>query len=204
MERQYLFRPAQLSDRYGMHQLRYRVYTLERGWTEENEVGLEVDQWDSIASLPFVALDSHGGEVAGTARIVVDSPLGFPYEESATLPSWIDRSTLYEVSRLAVSPDYRDSQSTVLVGLCRRIWHAANRLNKTHWCAVVDRPVAVLLRRLRFDFKHSEDPVFHLGSKSVPLICEMKQSKEVLFSERINRELQRHIEEMQETVLVRC
>lgn len=183
-------RPDQLAEVYAV---RHQVYAVEKQWVPESTHGLEIDQWDTF-SRHFAAVNGDG-RVIGTARMVLDSPLGFPYESTDKLPEQLDRKTVCEVSRLAVLESDRGQRSLILIGLTRALWRVARTHGMTDWCAVVDQPVARLLKRLEFAFTYEGKPVYHLGSMSVPLVCSMETSRRALFMPHLDGLLADHIEE---------
>lgn len=190
----YRFKTTTAEQKEAVFALRHRVYCEEKAWIPANPLGLEFDDWDHF-SIHVAAFDE-GGDIVGTVRIVEDSLLGFPYEKAIALPDNVNRRALYEVSRLAVAEQERGQRSIILVGMVRAVWRITNRLDKREWCAVVDRPVSVLLKRLGFRFRYEGEPVFHLGSMSVPLICMMEDSFAVLFTKKIDKLLADQIEEI--------
>jgi len=195
-EKMYQFRLVRtISQRKDVFAIRYQVYAEEKGWVETNDSGLEYDNWDHFSTL-FVACN--GEKTVGTVRMIENSPLGFPFESSVPLPSDINPSEFYEVSRLAVIETERGQRSMILVGLVRAVWRVADRLNKKEWCAVVDQPVSRLLKLLGFKFRFEGKPVFHLGSLSVPLICTMEASRAILFNKNADKLLANHMEEAYE------
>ena len=70
-------------DWHAPHRLRYQVYCLERQFLDltAHPEGRERDEFDAHA-IHFAATDEDG-EVVATARLVLDSPLGFPLERRA-------------------------------------------------------------------------------------------------------------------------
>ena len=180
------------ADKLDCFRIRHTVFALERKWIAPNNDGLETDEWDEH-SISLIARDQTGKAV-GTARMILDNPLGFPYEKVEALPFGTDRTLMFEVSRLAVLPESRKCSSTITIGLCRAIWQYANILRLQQWVAVIDRPVVRLLSRIRFEFKYKGVPVCYLGSESIPLLCEMQASQRALFSLRLNTQLLEHCE----------
>lgn len=95
-----------------IYRLRYQVYCNECHFIkpEEYPQGFEQDQYDKY-SLQFVIEDSLGA--IGTARVILNSELGFPFEEHCKGRLKIDRnlqiqrSQLAEISRLVISKQYR-------------------------------------------------------------------------------------------------
>ena len=94
-----------------VYSLRYQVYINE--WEFENPgdhpVGLEYDDYDQH-SVHFYARCRAESKIIGTVRTILNSDLGFPIERNFSLsgiPSGIDRDAIGEISRLAVSKEYR-------------------------------------------------------------------------------------------------
>jgi N-acyl amino acid synthase of PEP-CTERM/exosortase system len=94
-----------------LYRLRYQVYCNECGFIrpEDFPSGKESDKYDPY-SVHFIAED-HIGPI-GTARVILDSPHGFPLEEhcKGALTSDLSgfpRKNLAEVSRLVISKEYR-------------------------------------------------------------------------------------------------
>jgi N-acyl amino acid synthase of PEP-CTERM/exosortase system len=99
-----------------VYAIRYQVYCVERGFLDEADypAQLETDAYDSHAL--HVLATHRGGHPAGTARLVMHSPLGFPAtqhcvfsEEFSFLndPSHPLLPRYGELSRLAVSKEFR-------------------------------------------------------------------------------------------------
>src|SRR5688572_14080544 len=94
-----------------IQRLRYDVYCIERGFLDRSHFpdARESDSYDDYA-VQLAATDANG-RVSGTARLVLDSPLGFPLEAHAggldesfqILP----RDRMAEISRLAVAKSGR-------------------------------------------------------------------------------------------------
>ena len=94
-----------------IYSLRYQVYISE--WEFENPgdhpVGLEYDDYDE-RSIHFYARSQASNKIIGTVRTILHSELGFPVERYFDLPDnprGLDRNSIGEISRLAVSKEYR-------------------------------------------------------------------------------------------------
>ncbi|MBT1070913.1 PEP-CTERM/exosortase system-associated acyltransferase [Pelotalea chapellei] len=95
-----------------VYMLRYKVYCDE--WKFENPEdhpgGVEIDEYDEHSS-HFAVIRKDSDEMIGTTRIIFCSDRGFPLEGHAEIDQGalegIDRELVGEVSRLAVSKDYR-------------------------------------------------------------------------------------------------
>ena len=146
--------------------LRYQIYCLERGFEEgaNHPDRRETDEFDAH-SIHFLARDESGVAV-GTSRLVKDSALGLPLESqwniSSALPG-VPRSKCIEVSRMSVSkelkrPDAESAQGEISLGLMRACYWHAKKEDLTHWCAAVERPWWLVLRRLGFNFRQVGPP----------------------------------------------
>ncbi|MBJ6723664.1 PEP-CTERM/exosortase system-associated acyltransferase [Geomesophilobacter sediminis] len=102
-----------------VYRLRYKVYCDEWGFErpEDHPEGVEKDEYDDY-SLHYVAIAKRDAQVIGTIRLILASPYGFPIEQHCTIDvdrSHIDPGCLAEVSRLAISKDYRRRASDNLL-----------------------------------------------------------------------------------------
>lgn len=91
--------------------LRYQVYVNEWGFESagDHPEGLEYDEFDDH-SIHIYARSEESNEVIGSIRMILDSPFGFPIErhfDIKELPAGINRNAIGEISRLAVSKEYR-------------------------------------------------------------------------------------------------
>lgn len=94
-----------------IYSLRYQVYINEWKFEvpDDHPVGLESDDYDSH-SIHFYARCKQESKIIGTVRIILNSELGFPIErhfELSEKPENFDRDTIGEISRLAVSKEFR-------------------------------------------------------------------------------------------------
>ena len=92
-------------------QLRYQVYVNEWGYEspEDHPGGLERDEYDQH-SIHFYACPKHSDDVIGAARIILGSERPLPIErhfDIDQLPSGVRREQSAEISRLAVSKEFR-------------------------------------------------------------------------------------------------
>jgi N-acyl amino acid synthase of PEP-CTERM/exosortase system len=99
-------------------QLRYQVYVNEWAFEgpEDHMDGLERDEYDQH-SIHLYACASHSDDVIGAARIILGSEQPLPIERNfdiSQFPSGIRREHFAEISRLAISKEFR----------CRAIEHA--------------------------------------------------------------------------------
>ena len=94
-----------------IHRLRYQVYVNEWGFEkpQDHPGGLEKDEYDRH-SLHFYACPKQSDEIIGSARIILGSELPFPIErhfDVSGFPAAGRRGQMAEISRLAISKDYR-------------------------------------------------------------------------------------------------
>jgi N-acyl amino acid synthase of PEP-CTERM/exosortase system len=96
--------------------IRYQVYCVERGFLPEDDYPAQLESDDFDAHALHILATHRAGHPAGTARLVMSSPLGFPAmehcvfsEEFAFLndPEHPSLASFGEVSRLAVSKAFR-------------------------------------------------------------------------------------------------
>lgn len=93
-----------------IYRLRYKVYCEEWGFERpgDHPYGIETDEFDKSA-VHFVAKNSEGNLV-GTIRLILNSPAGFPVEKYCEIninKHELPRESLAEISRLAISKEYR-------------------------------------------------------------------------------------------------
>jgi GNAT superfamily N-acetyltransferase len=89
-----------------LYKFRHRIYVAELGWLSDIG-GVLVDQFDESAA--NYAAYNDGGEIIGSIRVNYDGSLGLPLERRFPLNVYRYGKHLAEVSRFAVSSDYRGS-----------------------------------------------------------------------------------------------
>lgn len=94
-----------------IYRLRYQVYVEEWGFEkpEDHPGGLETDAYDRHA-IHIYAWCGQPVNVIGTARLILNSGLGFPIEQHFDLQNFpLDdgRNKIAEISRLSISKQYR-------------------------------------------------------------------------------------------------
>lgn len=94
-----------------IYRLRYKVYCDEWGFErpEDHPARIECDLFDDHSS-HFAAIRKDSGQLIGTVRIILNSPRGFPIEHHCAIDAdlnGIDRERIAEISRFAVSKEYR-------------------------------------------------------------------------------------------------
>ncbi len=159
--------------------LRFHVYCTECGFEDpaDHPLSIERDVYDDH-SCHFAILENGSSEIIGTVRLVFDSENKFPIEkhmqvDPRLLPD-VHRSKIGEISRLAISKDYRkrliDSglyalkevalpsvdennphrknfESQLVAGLYQCVYQESISRGLTHWYAAMARGLHCLLRR---------------------------------------------------------
>lgn len=184
-----------------VYRLRYKVYCDEWGFEkpEDHSGGLEIDQYDA-QSVHIGALLKETGLLIGTIRIILHSNMGFPIEKHCHIEkdlSWLDKARIGEISRLAVSKDYRrravdkllynDGQELVerdffhdqderrknefliIMGLYICMYKESLALGLTHWYALMARGLYILLSRTGIDFQQAGPQLEYHGVR-IPYI----------------------------------
>lgn len=164
-----------------VYRLRYKVYCEEWGFEkpEDHPGGLETDEYDPH-SIHLGAFSQENGDLIGTIRLILNSELGFPIEKHCSLTtdlSWLNKDKVAEISRLAVSKEYRKravdgliyndgeirtdqkeaakeilekrkQEFFIIMGLYTCMYMESARLGLTHWYAVMAKGLRILLRRM--------------------------------------------------------
>ncbi|RKT43425.1 PEP-CTERM/exosortase system-associated acyltransferase [Thiocapsa rosea] len=108
-----------------VYRIRYQVYCVERGFLDENDFPDEAER-DEFDAYSIHMLATHrAGHPAGTARLVMPSPLGFPLMSHCVFtgdyaflndPSHPALAGFAEISRLAVSKNFRRREGDSVFG----------------------------------------------------------------------------------------
>jgi N-acyl amino acid synthase of PEP-CTERM/exosortase system len=164
-----------------VYRLRYKVYCEEWGFEkpEDHPGGLETDEYDPH-SVHLGAFSQESGDLIGTIRLSLNSELGFPIEKHcifSTDISWLNKDRVAEISRLAVSKEYRKravdcliyndgqlgsdprelakeiqekrkQEFLIIMGLYTCMYMESASLGLTHWYAVMAKGLRILLRRM--------------------------------------------------------
>lgn len=187
--------------------LRYQVYCKECNFLREEDYpdGIEKDKYDPY-SLHFVAQDQLGP--IGTARLVLDSPHGFPPLEhhcSDNLridKTLLPRKQIAEISRLVISKEYRRRRNdglyynsefedrakqtealhrmrTMALGMYKEMYQESKRRSITHWYALMEKSLWLLLKLHNFNFEPIGDEIDVYGPVRPYLGDIKKMEKEV-------------------------
>jgi N-acyl amino acid synthase of PEP-CTERM/exosortase system len=182
-----------------IYRLRYKVYVEEWGFerSEDHPKGIEKDEFDEHA-IHFLA--KRDGQIIGTIRIIRNSEKGFPLERHCTLHtdlSSLGRNAIGEISRLAVSKEYRRraedkylygistipddersmtilerrSRQEIVLGLYKCMYQESKTTGLTHWCVAMARGLYVLLKRMGIVFTPIGPEIDYHGLRTPYLVC---------------------------------
>ena len=160
--------PTLLDD---VHQLRYQVYCLERGF-EPAKDGRESDPADAF-SIHALVRERATGQAVGTVRLIAPGLAGgearMPLCEITGSAPWrhLPRAATGEISRFALSKRVRAehgvSDSLLRLFLMRGVVALSGQLGLTHWCALMEPCLLRLLRASGISFQPVGAPVDHHG-----------------------------------------
>ncbi len=210
-----------------VYKLRYKVYCDEWGFEkpQDHPGGLEFDEYDAH-SVHIGAFLKENGLLVGTVRIILDSELGFPIEKHCIIDadmSCVERQRIGEISRLAVSKEYRrrvfdkllynDDYTLeeidfnrqiferrkydflIVMGLYICMYKESVALGLTHWYAVMAKGLCNRLKCMDILFKPI-GPVIDYHGLRIPYIASITDIIEKISSGKAS-----HFEEYEKAML---
>lgn len=205
---EFMFSMVEASDLLNeIFRLRFQVYCKECSFlkAEDYPDGIEKDKFDPH-SLHFVAQDELGA--IGTARLVLDSPYGLPLEHHYSNYVCLDktcvpRKQIAEISRLVISkeyrrrrgdglyynPEYEDRASRehslhrmkcMALGMYREMYQESKRRGITHWYALMEKSLWLLLRLHNFNFQPIGEEIDVYGPVK-PYLGDIKKMEKEVF-----------------------
>jgi len=181
-----------------IYRLRFKVYCLECGYEDACDYinQKESDEFDSVSS-HFSATARSTDSLVGTARIILPSKLGFPalnhFEIDKKLLPFIPSGRVGEISRLAISKEYRQRQAdealhgnnvislldarekrswrrryenALVTGLYHSLYAEGLELGFTHFYAVMADGLAALLKKWGLVWKPIGPSIDYHGMRS--------------------------------------
>ncbi len=146
----------------------------------------ERDEYDDMQSMSFIALDSMGNCI-GTSRLIFPGELALPVETHFNLypKEFIEaiHGTLRnyaEISRFIVPGNQSLKKHEITLMLCRAMTKMAIKMRATHMFMSADYRFFRLLRILGFHLEEIGEPMFYMGSKTIPGILPVENLMPVL------------------------
>ncbi|MBI4687140.1 MAG: GNAT family N-acetyltransferase [Nitrospirae bacterium] len=170
--------------------LRYQVYCVERGYERKENFlnNIEMDEYDAYAVHFIARIDN---EPIGTARLILNNPLGFPTEKHCKLnisEAGLKRERTAEISRFAISKKAawtKDcNKQEIVSGLFREMYQESKRLGIHYFCAAMERGLQRLLSRCGIVFLQAGPAVNYHGMRA-PHISTMKDIEYGIFMKNI-------------------
>lgn len=162
-----------------IYRLRYKVYCKECHFIEPNDCakkGLEYDEYDEF-SVHFLA--ESGKKIIGTARFVLDSPLGFPTEEYFELSALnINRRQTGEISRVVVAKPFRSIDHKIMLGIFRCVYQYWKQHNVKYALASMKLSILEFFQHVGFPFEVIKRYKLRTGSKHVEYLARYFFSEE--------------------------
>lgn len=158
--------------------LRYEVVIAE-GWATPQDFpdGRERDEYDDDA-LQLTAWDD--SRLAATTRLVFPSADRRLPTEAAFDFSLDSRHKTVDVGRTIVAPAYRDSQHRLLVGMVGQTWIEARQRGMSEVCAILDKRIIRLYRRIGFEVTILAEPRLYWGEERFPIKFDLEKTAEAL------------------------
>lgn len=171
------FKVAQTkSEMTAIYKLRYDVYCLEKNFLDPNDYPgrMEHDIWDKHA-VHFIA--KCGSDIAGTVRLIKDSPQGFPIEKHFDIQRPEGHAKVFaEGSRYIVNQDYRHSIYQTANGLNRCIINYCKNNDITDLFIVLDERLYTAYTRIGLLLKKLGEPVYCYGCINAPYVMPLKET----------------------------
>lgn len=168
-----------IKEKEEMYRLRMQVFA-KYGYLNGNDER-DFDKFDP-QSVHFIAQDSN--VIIGTIRLIkyIDGfrfPIEMNFELSEMPFENVSKSSVVEISRLAVKEDASDKRK-ILLGLIKSIYDYSTKNGTYHWYLAADNKVFRLLSRFGFAFTIIGEPSIYLGSLTIPAYIEIRAGMQYL------------------------
>ncbi len=156
-----------------VYRLRYHIYCFEKGFEPKEKYpdGIEMDEYD-VYSIHFIA--KVHDEAVGTARLILNNPLGFPAEKycKADITAFgVKKEQTVEISRFAVSNilvrALQFDRTKILIGLFREVYQETKQLGIENLCAAMGKGLQRLLCRYGIVFSPLGPVVDYHGPRAL-------------------------------------
>ena len=174
-----------------VYKLRYKVYCQEKKFESEGayESQYEMDEYDDY-SIHFIAKVNE--DIIGTARLILNNPIGFPVEKNCKLDMSIDKKRseqTAEISRFAISKQMINSagysRSGLMIGLISELYKESKILGIECFHAAMGKGLQRLLTNCGIMFIQNGPVVDYHGPRA-PYITWMKNIEEGTIMKHIN------------------
>ena len=171
------------------YRLRYQVYCVERHFLNADDYpdGREMDDFDAV-SVHVGALDSDG-ELAGTARVVLPTPLGYPLSHYCAFFPEVRLDApgmrVVECSRTMISRDYVPrSRTEPFLTIMRGVIQQAKVAGATHMIAATESGLLRLLVRHGMPWRVAGPATDYFGAGVSPTIMSLAELDQATLSGR--------------------
>ncbi len=179
-----LFKKAETENELkGVYNLRFKVYCQEKKFESEGiyESQYEMDEYD-VYSIHFIAKANE--EIVGTARLILNNPIGFPVEKNCKIDMSMDNKRPWqtaEISRVAVSKQLIKStgysRKGLLMGLIGEMYKESKILGIEYFYAAMGKGLQRLLMNCGIIFIQS-GPVVNYHGPRAPFVMWLKNFEE--------------------------
>ncbi len=164
-------------DLENVYRLRYQIYCIEKGYEPKEKYpdGIEMDEYD-VYSIHFTAkIRDH---TVGTARLILNNPLGFPGEKycKTDIASFrLKKEQTVEISRFAVSTTFvralQFDRTRILIGLFRELYQETKQLGIENLCAAMGKGLQRLLCKYGIVFSPLGPIIDYHGPRALHVTC---------------------------------
>jgi N-acyl-L-homoserine lactone synthetase len=174
-----------------VYKLRFKVYCQEKKFESEGEYEsqYEIDEYD-VYSIHFIA--KVNDDIVGTARLILNNPIGFPVEKNCKLDISMDKKRsgqTAEISRLAVSKQLIKSaghlRKGLLIGLIGEMYKESKILGIECFYAAMGRGLQRMLMNCGIIFIQNGPVVDYHGPRA-PFVTWLKNIEEATIIKNIN------------------
>jgi SAM-dependent methyltransferase len=174
--------------------LRYLLQCVEAHHFDPGKFpdGREHDEYDEDATAILARTPRR--EAAGTVRVAYNLQRPLPLQRIFDIP--IVDGPVAEIGRLNVHPDFRSSESMVLLAMCRILWDIVQEKQLVAVYAMLEKRLLLKLQRLGFPFEPVAEAKHELGGDLIPCVCMIDQVMPGLRArdERTGQEVSRFFE----------
>lgn len=157
----------------GVMKLRFNVYCKEKKYLkiDNNSMSTESDKYDPF-SVHFVAIDNNH-EVLGACRLIMNSRIGFPIEETFNIRHDFKSTEVAEMSRFIIVEKARSLN--LAEGLFKVCFDYAISRGITHWFAILESDLMSNYKeKYGFPFIQLGEMKQHMGGVTGPYLLNLE------------------------------